>query len=250
VPSEDVHGSEHVAAKDKRREFISGQVELFSPEFQADHHSLSLRFTGLSGQAIIAPNSAYLLTDSRYWTQAQEELDHNWTLVKCGSPGAPQNWIEWLVVLFLCFIPFCRSEAMSRVEWEIQESAWTPAWSLMRMEHLSESRLKVLNLSLFARHKTWWISSGMSNLITLLQWCIFTARSLLVRPYSFFEYLPLPTDVILVTGESADSKLERLKEWIRQQPASIHSYSKQQEALASRVHVATLVTSLSCIGRC
>ena len=67
-----------------------------------------------------------------------------------------------------------------------------------------------------------------------------------------FRIFRLPTDVILVvwTGESAVSKVERLREWIRQQPASIPSYSKQQEPLASQMHVGTLVTSLSCIGKC
>ena len=67
-----------------------------------------------------------------------------------------------------------------------------------------------------------------------------------------FRIFRLPTDVIFVvwTGESAVSKLKRLREWIRQQLASIPSYSKQQEPPTSHVHVATLVTSLSCISRC
>ena len=67
-----------------------------------------------------------------------------------------------------------------------------------------------------------------------------------------FRIFRLPTDVIFVvwTGKSAVSKLKRLREWIRQQLASIPSYSKQQEPPASHVHVTTLVMSLSCIGRC
>lgn len=69
-------------------------------------------------------------------------------------------------------------------------------------------------------------------------------------PLFLFRIFRLPTDAILATGESADSKLERLKEWIRQQSASIPSCSKQQEPLASQVHVGTLVTSLPCIGKC
>lgn len=43
-------------------------------------------------------HAAYLLTDSRYWLQAREEIDDNWTLVKVGSTGEPQDWIEWIVV--------------------------------------------------------------------------------------------------------------------------------------------------------
>jgi Xaa-Pro aminopeptidase len=43
-------------------------------------------------------HTAFLLTDSRYWHQAQEEIDANWTLVKVGGHGEPQDWIEWIVV--------------------------------------------------------------------------------------------------------------------------------------------------------
>ena len=64
-------------------------------------------------------------------------------------------------------------------------------------------------------------------------------------PLFLFRIFRLPTDVILATGESARSKLQRLMGWIRRQPASIHSYSKQ----ASEA-VGTLVTSLPCIGKC
>ena len=41
-------------------------------------------------------HSAFLLTDSRYWLQAQEEIDGNWTLVKAGSSGEIQDWIGWI----------------------------------------------------------------------------------------------------------------------------------------------------------
>lgn len=64
------------------------------------------------------------------------------------------------------------------------------------------------------------------------------------------EYLGYPLTSCSSLGRSAESKLEELREWIKLQPASIPSYSKQQEPLASQVHVATLVTSLSCIGMC
>lgn len=79
IPSEDAHGSEYVAFSDKRREYISG-------------------FTGSAGQAIVTRNNAYLLTDSRYWGQAQQEIDDNWTLVPSGAPNEPKDWIEWLLV--------------------------------------------------------------------------------------------------------------------------------------------------------
>lgn len=56
------------------------------------------RFTGTAGQAIVTRSSAYFFTDSRYWLQAKEQLDSNWTLIKAGAVGQPKDWIDWLVV--------------------------------------------------------------------------------------------------------------------------------------------------------
>ncbi|KAI0798677.1 Creatinase/aminopeptidase [Irpex lacteus] len=78
VPSEDAHGSEYVAVKDKRREWISG-------------------FTGSSGLAIVGKTEAFVATDSRYWIQARQELDRNWHIVKVGSVDGPSDWVDWLV---------------------------------------------------------------------------------------------------------------------------------------------------------
>ncbi|KAH7815679.1 putative X-Pro dipeptidase [Monocercomonoides exilis] len=64
VPSEDEHDSEYPSEADKRREFISG-------------------FTGSSGTAIVTQTNAWLLTDSRYFVQAEKQLDSSlWKLVK------------------------------------------------------------------------------------------------------------------------------------------------------------------------
>ena len=57
-----------------------------------------LRFTGSAGQAIIGLDEAHLLTDSRYWLQAQAQLDNNWQLVKVAGPDMPKSWVEWLPV--------------------------------------------------------------------------------------------------------------------------------------------------------
>jgi Xaa-Pro aminopeptidase len=56
------------------------------------------RFNGSAGQAIVSKTTAYLVTDSRYWLQAQEQLDSNWRLVQGGHTDGPKDWIEWLVV--------------------------------------------------------------------------------------------------------------------------------------------------------
>lgn len=85
VPSEDQHQSEYVSAIDQKRSFISG-------------------FQGSAGVAIITRDLtcmndtpeglAALSTDGRYFNQAANELDFNWTLLKQGSKTDP-TWEDW-----------------------------------------------------------------------------------------------------------------------------------------------------------
>ncbi|CAF4272992.1 unnamed protein product, partial [Adineta steineri] len=54
-------------------------------------------FRGSSGVALISLQTAALWTDSRYFIQAEEELDcTNWILMKSGNSGVP-NIVTWLV---------------------------------------------------------------------------------------------------------------------------------------------------------
>ncbi|KAJ7056201.1 Creatinase/aminopeptidase [Mycena amicta] len=76
VPSEDQHSSEYLATCDERRAFISG-------------------FNGSAGCAIITQTEAFLFTDGRYFLQAEQQLDENWTLMKQGLPDVP-TWQEFL----------------------------------------------------------------------------------------------------------------------------------------------------------
>ncbi len=76
--SDDQHGSEYTQPYDKRRDWITG-------------------FRGSSGLAIVSLRTAALWTDSRYFTQAEEELDcANWLLMRDGNSGVP-SIIGWLV---------------------------------------------------------------------------------------------------------------------------------------------------------
>lgn len=75
MPSEDSHSSEYIAACDARRAYISG-------------------FTGSAGCAVITHDKAALATDGRYFSQAEAELDGNWTLLKQGLQDVP-TWQEW-----------------------------------------------------------------------------------------------------------------------------------------------------------
>ena len=99
IPSEDAHQSECVAPCDKRREWISGCAN--SRNMPNATISLMHRFTGSAGQAVVYKNGAYLITDSRYWLQANAELDQvNWSLIQAGAVDGPKDWIEWLIVKF------------------------------------------------------------------------------------------------------------------------------------------------------
>ena len=87
IPSEDAHQSEYTSNVDQRRAFVSG-------------------FSGSAGVAIITrelssmnekpEGLAFLATDGRYFTQAANELDFNWSLLKLGSPGSP-SWEQCAV---------------------------------------------------------------------------------------------------------------------------------------------------------
>ena len=56
IPSSDAHNGEYIADHWKSREWISG-------------------FTGSAGTAVVTMKSAALWTDSRYFLQAEEQLD-------------------------------------------------------------------------------------------------------------------------------------------------------------------------------
>ncbi len=59
---------------------------------------------------------------------------------------------------------------------------------------------------------------------------------------------PVPHTLSLTpTGEDATRKLEKVREWIREQPASTLSYSKAPPTPA-QIHVGTLITNLSQIA--
>uniref|UniRef100_A0A8C3V5S8 X-prolyl aminopeptidase 2 n=1 Tax=Catharus ustulatus TaxID=91951 RepID=A0A8C3V5S8_CATUS len=61
VPSTDAHMSEYISERDARLGWLTG-------------------FSGSAGTAVVTQDKATLWTDSRYWTQAERELDCNWEL--------------------------------------------------------------------------------------------------------------------------------------------------------------------------
>ncbi|XP_071985549.1 xaa-Pro aminopeptidase 1 isoform X1 [Engystomops pustulosus] len=77
VPSGDAHQSEYIAPCDCRRAFISG-------------------FDGSAGTAIVTEQSAAMWTDGRYFLQAAQQMDSNWTLMKMGLKDTPTQE-DWLI---------------------------------------------------------------------------------------------------------------------------------------------------------
>ena len=77
IPSSDPHQSEYVADHWKSREWISG-------------------FTGSAGTVVITADHAGLWTDSRYFIQAEEQLEGTCVeLHKLNIPHTPEHR-EWL----------------------------------------------------------------------------------------------------------------------------------------------------------
>jgi hypothetical protein len=74
--------SEYVASHDLRVGYISG-------------------FTGSAGDVVITLHSAALWTDSRYYLQAENQLDCNWVLMKSGY-----REVNIKIIIFLCFYFF------------------------------------------------------------------------------------------------------------------------------------------------
>ena len=78
VPSSDAHRNEYVPDCWQRRAFVSG-------------------FSGSAGEALIGREGAWLWTDSRYWLQAERQLDGaRWELMRSGRRDVPslEDWLE------------------------------------------------------------------------------------------------------------------------------------------------------------
>ncbi|KAJ3587496.1 hypothetical protein NHX12_011093 [Muraenolepis orangiensis] len=74
VPAEDAHLSEYTAPRDARIAFMTG-------------------FTGSAGTTVVTATKAVLWTDSRYWVQAERQMDCNWKLERESSIGKICDWL-------------------------------------------------------------------------------------------------------------------------------------------------------------
>ncbi|KAK0148929.1 Xaa-Pro aminopeptidase 2 [Merluccius polli] len=74
IPAADAHLSEYTAPRDARIAFMTG-------------------FTGSAGTAVVTATKAVLWTDSRYWVQAERQMDCNWKLERELSISRISDWL-------------------------------------------------------------------------------------------------------------------------------------------------------------
>ncbi|XP_075902797.1 xaa-Pro aminopeptidase 2 [Nelusetta ayraudi] len=74
IPNTDAHLSEYIGKPDTRVTFMTG-------------------FEGSAGTAVVTQKKAALWTDSRYWVQAEREMDCNWDLEKDVSISSIAQWL-------------------------------------------------------------------------------------------------------------------------------------------------------------
>lgn len=191
VPSEDAHQSEYVAASDKRREWISG-------------------FTGSAGQAIISKTAAYLVTDSRYWLQAREQLDSNWYLISAGAVDAPKDWIDWVV------------------------------------DRAKDAKVGI-DARMISHEKATRLNSQLTNKGSKLVFPPQNFVDLCWKEKPQRSKDPIFIQSIEFTGREASAKIAELRKWIRSQPPTVIPYSKSPPTPA-HAHVGTLITTLSSIA--
>lgn len=170
------------------------------------------RFTGSAGQAIISKTSAYLVTDSRYWLQAEDELDDNWNLVRAPIMDGPRDWQAFILT---------RIQEGSRVGLDARMISWAKASALNTAITKAGAKLVF----------------PAQNLVDLV-WKTRPQRSkdpIFKQPRKY-------------AGEDASSKLSAIRAWITEQPPAKSAYAKLGPATESQKHVATLVGGLSSIA--
>ncbi len=155
-------------------------------------------------------NSAYLLTDSRYWLQAREQLDQNWSVVEAGAPGNVRDWTEWIV------------------------------------QHANDSKIG-MDARLISYEKATALNNELKPKNSKLQYPPQNLVDLVWREKPARSREPIYVHKRNFAGMPANDKLSRVRKWITQQRPSVPSYSKAAPK-PSQMQVATLISNLSSIG--
>ncbi|KIJ09614.1 hypothetical protein PAXINDRAFT_182123 [Paxillus involutus ATCC 200175] len=154
-------------------------------------------------------DKAYLVTDSRYWLQAREELDPNWHLIPADAANAPKDWVEWLV------------------------------------DHCKDTKIGIDARMVSHKKATQLISklnTKGSKLIFPPQ--NFVDLSWKEKPLRSKD--PIFIQSIDFTGRGVSSKIAEVQQWIQEQPPAVPAYSKSAPTPV-HMHIGTLATSLSSI---
>ena len=154
-------------------------------------------------------SAAYLITDSRYWVQAANQIDSNWHLIQAGRADAPKDWVEWLV------------DNIKDSHIGIDARVLCCAEAIELNDRLPPNRSTLV----YPPH----------NLIDL----IWKGRP--PRPRA-----PIYIHPMQFTGKSSLDKLADIRSWIRKTPP-ITSSSSKPAPTADKYHAATLITALDSI---
>ena len=148
------------------------------------------RFTGTAGTAIVSKTSAYLVTDSRYWLQAQEELDGNWILIQAGSQDGPKDWVEWL------------------------------------SDRVNESRVGI-DARMISHEKATTLNNAIAPKKTKLVYPLQNLVDLLWVEKPSRPKEPIFVQPLKYAGLEASAKLQRVRQWIKEQIAMITPAAQQ-----------------------
>uniref|UniRef100_A0A665UGW3 X-prolyl aminopeptidase (aminopeptidase P) 2, membrane-bound n=1 Tax=Echeneis naucrates TaxID=173247 RepID=A0A665UGW3_ECHNA len=149
IPGTDAHLSEYIAPRDARMAFMTG-------------------FTGSAGTAVVTHTKAVLWTDSRYWAQAERQMDCNWELEKDVSISSVVEWListvplggqigfdPFLFSLSKCL--FCIHPIIASVSTVMfAESTWQDKVTLIRSQ-LRDNPYQPTALLLSALDETAWL---------------------------------------------------------------------------------------------
>uniref|UniRef100_A0A8I4A3A0 Xaa-Pro aminopeptidase n=1 Tax=Callithrix jacchus TaxID=9483 RepID=A0A8I4A3A0_CALJA len=120
IPDTDAHMNEYISQRDERRAWITG-------------------FTGSAGTAVVTMKKAAVWTDSRYWTQAERQMDCNWELHKEVGTTPIVTWLLTEIPAggrvgfdpFLLSIGSTWQEKVSGVRSQMQKHQKTPTAVLL-----------------------------------------------------------------------------------------------------------------------
>uniref|UniRef100_A0A674NZS6 X-prolyl aminopeptidase (aminopeptidase P) 2, membrane-bound n=1 Tax=Takifugu rubripes TaxID=31033 RepID=A0A674NZS6_TAKRU len=113
IPGTDAHLSEYIAPRDARLTFMTG-------------------FTGSAGTAVVTQTKATLWTDSRYWVQAERQMDCNWELEKDGMRGH---------IVFICYGDPGRMASDEMLLDKLMTSSYSPVLTTKAVKDETEQRI-------------------------------------------------------------------------------------------------------------